>query len=67
MKYFVVADVHGFYDEMKAALDEAGFDPENENHTLISCGDVIDRGKRPNEVVKYLVNLPRKILIRGNH
>jgi serine/threonine protein phosphatase 1 len=67
MKYFVVADVHGFYDEMKAALDEAGFDPENENHTLISCGDVIDRGKRPNEVIKYLVNLPRKILIKGNH
>ena len=24
MKYFVVADVHGFYDEMKAALDAAG-------------------------------------------
>lgn len=67
MKFFCIADIHGFYDEMKAALDEAGFDPENENHTLISCGDVIDRGKRPNEVVKYLVNLPRKILIRGNH
>lgn len=67
MKYFVVADVHGFYDEMKAALDAAGFDPENENHTLISLGDAIDRGKRPNEVIKYFVNLPRKILIRGNH
>jgi serine/threonine protein phosphatase 1 len=67
MKYFVVADVHGFYDEMKDALDAAGFDPENENHTLVSCGDAIDRGPRPNEVIKYFVNLPRKILIRGNH
>ena len=67
MKYFIVADVHGYYDEMKAALDAAGFDPENENHTLISLGDAIDRGKRPNEVIKYFVNLPRKILIRGNH
>lgn len=67
MKYFVVADVHGFYDEMKKALDAAGFDPANENHTLVSLGDAIDRGPRPNEVIKYLVNLPRKILIRGNH
>ena len=67
MKYFVVADVHGYYDQMKAALDAAGFDPENPNHTLISCGDAIDRGPRPNEVIKYFVNLPRKILIRGNH
>ena len=67
MKYFVVADVHGFYDEMKAALDAVGFDPENENHTLVSCGDAIDRGPRPNEVIKYFVNLPRKVLVRGNH
>ena len=67
MKYFVVADVHGFYDEMKAALDAAGFDETNPNHTLVSCGDAIDRGPRPNEVIKYFVNLPRKILIRGNH
>ena len=25
-KFFVVSDVHGFYDEMKNALDEAGFE-----------------------------------------
>lgn len=67
MKYFVVADVHGYYDEMKAALDAAGFNPENPNHTLVSCGDAVDRGPRPNEVIKYFVNLPKKILIRGNH
>ena len=32
MKYFVISDVHGFYNEMKNALDEAGFEPNNENH-----------------------------------
>ena len=31
-KYFIVADVHGFYDEMIDALNEAGFDKNNENH-----------------------------------
>ena len=40
MRYFVVTDVHGFYDEMIEALDIAGFDPNNENHWLISLGDV---------------------------
>jgi len=65
--FFVVSDIHGFYKEMREALDEAGFDPNNENHWLISCGDNWDRGPNPLEVMKYLRTLPRKILIRGNH
>ena len=66
-KLFVVSDVHSYYDEMKKALDEAGFDPENEGHWLISCGDVWDRGSQPVEVMRYFNSLPRKILIKGNH
>ena len=66
-KLFVVSDVHGFYDEMKAALDEAGFDENNPEHFLVGCGDYFDRGPDPIKVMKYLHNLPRKILIRGNH
>ena len=46
-KFFVISDVHGFYNEMREALDEAGFDPNNENHLLISCGDNWDRGPQP--------------------
>lgn len=66
-KFYVISDVHGFYDEMKKALDDTGFDPNNEDHWLISCGDNWDRGDQPVEVMKYLQGLPRKILIRGNH
>lgn len=66
-KLFVISDVHGFYDEMKAALDKAGFDPNNEEHWLISCGDNLDRGHQPQEVIDYLMSLERKVLIRGNH
>ena len=67
MKIFVVADVHGFYDEMKCALDQAGFNPEDDNHLLISLGDIVDRGPKPVEVLEYLMGLKNKILIRGNH
>lgn len=66
-KFFVVSDVHGFYHEMLDALDSAGFDPDNEEHWLISCGDNFDRGPCPEEVMMYLKLLPRKILVRGNH
>ena len=40
MKYFVVSDIHSFFDEFKKAIGEAGFDPTNENHKLIICGDL---------------------------
>ena len=66
-KLFVVSDIHGFYDEFCEALDEAGFDPENENYWLITCGDHWDRGDQPVEVMDYLMELPRKVLIKGNH
>ena len=66
-KFFVVSDVHGFYDEMKMALDNAGFDPWNSDHYLVSCGDNFDRGPQPVEVMRYLHGLPRKVLVKGNH
>ena len=66
-KFFVVSDVHGFYDELLNALDDAGFDPENTDHYLISCGDNFDRGPQNLEVQKFFIRTPRTILIRGNH
>ena len=62
-----MSDIHGFYDEMKIALDEAGFDLNNEEHWLVTCGDHFDRGPKPLEVMRFLRTLPRKILVKGNH
>lgn len=68
-KYFIVSDVHSFYNEMMSALDEAGFDVTNENHIFVSLGDLLDRGPDPIKCLEFVNNLPkdRKILIRGNH
>lgn len=66
-KFFVISDVHSYYDEMKKALDDAGFDPNNESHWLISCGDALDRGPKTQEVIDYLMSLDRCALIKGNH
>lgn len=67
MQLFVISDVHGYYDEMVTALNEAGFDKDNPEHWLIGCGDYIDRGPKPKEVIDYLMSLPRKKLVCGNH
>lgn len=70
MKYYVVADVHGFFTELKAALSEKGFFEDKEPHKLIICGDLLDRGNEALEVQSFVLDLLQKdeiILIRGNH
>lgn len=69
MKYFIVADVHGFEPEMMLALSNAGYDRDNKEHIFVSLGDAFDRGEYPRNVIRFMNGLPkdRKILIRGNH
>lgn len=67
MKYYVVADVHGYADILKKALSDAGFDKDNHEHIFVSLGDLLDRGKQPRECLQFVNSLERKILIRGNH
>lgn len=66
-KLFVCSDIHSFYTPLIKALDEKGFDPNNENHWLIVCGDCFDRGPESYELLKYLMQLERKVLVKGNH
>lgn len=70
MKYYVVADVHGFFTELKTSLVENGFFEDKEPHKLIICGDLFDRGNEALELQTFLLDLLKKdevILIRGNH
>ena len=67
MKFFVTSDIHSFYEPFIKALNEVGFDPNNEEHWLIVCGDCFDRGPDSEQVLKFLMSLERKILIKGNH
>jgi serine/threonine protein phosphatase 1 len=66
-KFFVVSDIHSFYTPLTKALDDAGFDSNNEEHWLVVCGDCFDRGSESEEVLHFLMSLERKILIKGNH
>lgn len=70
MKYYIVADIHGFFTELKIALSEKGFFEDKEPHKLIICGDLLDRGTEAAEIQSFVLDLLQKdeiILIRGNH
>lgn len=66
-KFFVMSDIHSFYDEMMTALNDAGYNVANEDHYIVVCGDLFDRGPKPVEVFNFFMNTPRCILVRGNH
>lgn len=66
-KLFVVSDIHGHYTLLKAALDEKGFDENNNDHVLVCCGDYFDRGSENLQVLKFFERLKNKVLLRGNH
>ena len=57
MKYYVTADVHGFYSILHNALEEAGFFAETEQHKLIVLGDLFDRGMEAPELQEFILTL----------
>ena len=64
-RFFVFGDVHGCASEMFSLFNRANIRGDD---TLISCGDLINKGPRASEVVSFLRN--RKgptIVVRGNH
>lgn len=70
MKYYVAADVHGFYTKLRHRLATAGYDRDSEEHKLLLLGDAFDRGPEAAEMQRFLLDLLERdavILVRGNH
>ena len=70
MKYYITADIHGFYTEFYKALDEAGYFTNPEPHKLIILGDIFDRGQEIVEMQRFILSLLEQdavIMVRGNH
>ena len=67
MKRFVVGDIHGQYDMLKALLAEVKFNPA-EGDILYGLGDFCDRGEQNIEVLRYLMSLGDNFKsVFGNH
>jgi hypothetical protein len=67
--YFVSSDIHSFFSEWQLALKQAGFDINNQEHILIICGDLFDRGDESLELYTFIRHFPKNriVLIKGNH
>lgn len=63
-RVFTVGDIHGCYDLVQRALEAARFDPAQD--TLISVGDLIDRGPNSARCVALLKE-PCVHAVLGNH
>jgi len=69
-RLFITSDIHGHADVLKDALEDAGFDPNDETHHLLCLGDYFDRGMQNKAVFEYLIDLHDKkkaTFILGNH
>ena len=60
----IVGDIHGCFDELSALLDEIG--PSTDD-SIISLGDMVDRGPKSPEVVSFFANNENRKSLRGNH
>lgn len=76
MKYDIIGDVHGCYDELWELLEKLGyirdgkFNPliQRDNRKLVFVGDLIDRGPKNMEVLNFLEPVKSFLCIsRGNH
>ena len=69
-KFFILSDEHGNFKAVQEGLKSAGYDENNENHFLISAGDIFDRGTESLELYHYYKRLcdeNKMIVCVGNH
>jgi serine/threonine protein phosphatase 1 len=64
MSTFIIGDIHGCYDELDALLDKAAL---SANDTIIALGDLVNRGPKPAQVMRWLSETPNARSIKGNH
>lgn len=74
MKYFVFSDCHGDYTALINGLGEAGYNPNDPNHTLLGLGDYFGRAQINESDSRFIFNYFRSpihanapILLKGNH
>lgn len=65
MRYILVSDIHGEYQKLIDELTSRHFNCAKD--TLVVLGDIFDRGVQNEELLVYLLSLPKKIIVLGNH
>lgn len=67
---YATSDIHGCMSALKECLSYSDYDANNEEHLLVICGDLFDRGSESKDVFEFVYNAWQKrtcIATRGNH
>lgn len=70
MKYYVISDIHAYYDNLMDVIEKTDFDPSNPTHKFVCLGNLLDRGNQPKECLAYITTLlstDSVILVQGNY
>lgn len=65
MATYAIGDVQGCYDELQAVLQVCQFDPANDS--LWFVGDLVNRGPKSLETLRFVKSLANKQVVLGNH
>lgn len=53
---------------MDVGFEKNDFDIDNQQHKIVVCGDLFDRGRQPKQIIDFVLAHKNKIiLIKGNH
>lgn len=65
MAHYVIGDVQGCLDPLLRLLERIHYQPQNDQ--LIFAGDIINRGPKSLETLRFIHELPNVVVTLGNH
>ena len=64
-RLLIVSDVHGCFDEVLKLLEKVEYSPET--MTVFFVGDLVAKGPKSLEVIRFLMKQKCMLAVRGNH
>jgi len=65
MATYIIGDVHGCYDQLKGLLAKIAYNPSVDRVGFV--GDLINRGPKSLEVLRFIRSLETDLVVLGNH
>ena len=65
MSLYIIGDIQGCYDALRALLRNVSYDPQQDQ--LWFTGDLVNRGPKSLETLRFIKSLTNCVVVLGNH